>query len=196
MDTLMNVQIYFTIRSQRAEILECLTEAVELGKLPAAEQKAAFAALDRKFKQLSPLSLARMVVPACDKVAQADLRVKAILLTSVTGLAAERFRMAKGRWPGELAELVPAYIEAVPLDPFSGEPLRLKKGDGAFVVYSVGLDAVDDGGQLDIKPYQPGSDIGFRLFEPDKRRQPAIPFVLPSKDASPDGPDAPDDKDF
>jgi hypothetical protein len=192
---LVLLQMYLTIRAQRAEVLECLTEAVELGKLPAPKQKLAFAAVDQKFRQMNRLSLARLIVPAFGRIAEADLRTKAILLTAVAGLAAERFRLANGRWPRDLAELTPAYLDAVPLDPFDGQPLRFKKSDGTLVIYSVGIDAVDDGGQLDEKPFQPGSDIGFRLFDPEKRRQPALPFVLPAKDASTDdGPGEPDVK--
>jgi hypothetical protein len=179
--TLFLMQVYVTIRSQRAEVLECMTESIEIAKLPAAQQKAAFAALDQKFRQMSRLSLARLITPACSKVAEADLRTKAVVLTAMAGLAAERFRLAKGRWPKDLAELVPAYLEAVPLDPFDGQPLRLKRSAGTFVVYSVGIDGVDNEGQLDDKPYQPGSDIGFRLFDVDRRRQPAVPFVPPPK---------------
>jgi hypothetical protein len=33
-------------------------------------------------------------------------------------------------------------------DPFSGAPLRLKKSDAGWIIYSVGVDRVDDGGNL------------------------------------------------
>ncbi len=146
------------------DLLECMNLPVEIGKLPTDQQAAAFTAWDQKLRELSRFSFARLVVPACAKVAQADVRTKAILRVAMAGVAAERFRVAKGHWPKELAELVPSYLDAVPLDPFDGKPLRLKISDGAFVVYSVGMDGVDNGGQLDDKPFLPGSDIGFRLF--------------------------------
>jgi hypothetical protein len=123
----------------------------------------------------------RLWVPACGKLAWADVRTKAQLRAAMVGVAAERFRMTKGRWPKDLAELIPSYLEAIPLDPFDGQPLRLRQSEGRFVVYSVGMDGIDNGGQLDDNPLQPASDIGFRLFDVDKRRKPAFPFVPPPK---------------
>jgi hypothetical protein len=39
------------------------------------------------------------------------------------------------------------------------------------VIYSVGLDRVDDGGNVKGNPMTAGSDLGFRLWDPDRRRQ-------------------------
>jgi hypothetical protein len=47
----------------------------------------------------------------------------------------------------DLKALVPGYLDAVPEDPFTGGPLRYRKTTSGFVVYSVGPDKVDDGGQ-------------------------------------------------
>jgi hypothetical protein len=48
--------------------------------------------------------------------------------------------------PVSLDALVPAYLPAVPLDPMTiGQPLRYKSGSDP-IIYSVGLDGVDDGG--------------------------------------------------
>jgi len=64
-----------------------------------------------------------------------------------TVVAIERYRLSKGELPNKLDELVPAYPAAVPTDPFDGvEPLRYKKLTKGYVVYSVGMDGQDDGG--------------------------------------------------
>ena len=58
--------------------------------------------------------------------------------------------------------LVPDFLPRVPLDPFSGRPLRLKRDGAGAVVYSVGRDLKDDGG----RPARPGGadgDLVFRL---------------------------------
>jgi hypothetical protein len=47
--------------------------------------------------------------------------------------------------PDTLAELVPAYLTAVPLDPYDGQPVRYKKLPVGYVVYSVGLGWTDQG---------------------------------------------------
>ena len=41
-----------------------------------------------------------------------------------TALAIQRYRLATGRLPASLEELVPRYIKDVPIDPFDGRPSR------------------------------------------------------------------------
>jgi hypothetical protein len=64
-------------------------------------------------------------------------------------IAVERFRRAHGRLPEKLDELVPKYLPQVLTDPFDGQPLRYVLRNKAYVIYSVGEDAVDNGGQGD-----------------------------------------------
>jgi hypothetical protein len=171
-----------TSKIRRAELLDLMTDAVQVAKLPTEEQAAASQVWMQRIKNLSIFSIARLIAPALDRVGDAHIRNQAVLRTAIVGIAAERFRLAKQRWPNRLDELTPAYLDHLPVDPFDGQPLRMKQFDGAFIVYSIGLDRIDDHGQLDIKPFQPGSDIGFRLFDPAKRRQPAKPFVIDELD--------------
>ena len=171
-----------TIKQHRAEALNLLTDAVELGKQPMENQQAGFLLWDRKIKQMKGWRLAHLLLPPLSKIADADIRNKASLRSAAVGVACERFRLAKGRWPKALEELVPQFLDQLPIDPFDGQPLKMKYSDGTFVVYSVGIDRVDNGGQLDLPSSQPGSDTGFRLFDLDKRRQPARPFVFETND--------------
>ena len=62
------------------------------------------------------------------------------------GLAVERYRSLNGELPDGLERLVPEYLESVPTDLFDGKPLRYRKLDKGFLVYSVGPDGQDDGG--------------------------------------------------
>jgi hypothetical protein len=52
----------------------------------------------------------------------------------------------KGAAPTDLQALVPKYLAALPYDPFIGKPLRLNLAES--VVYSVGENLVDDGGDI------------------------------------------------
>ena len=58
-------------------------------------------------------------------------------------LACENYRFAKGRYPAELVELVPDFIEAVPLDPYDGQPIRYNAEHGYF--WTPGPDGTFDG---------------------------------------------------
>ena len=47
-------------------------------------------------------------------------------------LACENYRAEKGRYPAELSELVPGFIDAIPRDPYDGEPVRYNSELGYF----------------------------------------------------------------
>jgi len=68
------------------------------------------------------------------------------LVSCCTSLAVERYRLANDALPDSLSTLVPKFLDAVPIDPFDGQPLRYKKLAKGCVVYSVGEDGKDDGG--------------------------------------------------
>ena len=60
-----------------------------------------------------------------------------------------------------LAEIVPAYLPAIPPDPFDGQVMRFRKLERGFVVYSIGEDREDNGG-MERKPgAQKRTDITF-----------------------------------
>ncbi|MBX7256654.1 MAG: hypothetical protein K1Y02_09860 [Candidatus Hydrogenedentes bacterium] len=63
-----------------------------------------------------------------------------------TVLAIERYARATKQLPAGLHELVPGFTNAVPLDPFDELPLKYRLTDTGYVLYSVGRDMEDDGG--------------------------------------------------
>ena len=74
----------------------------------------------------------------------------------VTAIALKRFERRHGKLPAELSALVPEFLKAAPLDPMDGRPLRYRTtGEKTFLLYSVGLDGKDDGG--DPKPLDRGA---------------------------------------
>jgi hypothetical protein len=99
---------------------------------------------------------------------------EALMRSAGTALAAEQFRRGHGRWPASLDELVPQLLAAVPRDPFDLQPIRMARHAEGIVIYSVGPNGTDDGG--DLRPEKPTSDtprdIGIRLWDIEKRRQP------------------------
>jgi hypothetical protein len=63
--------------------------------------------------------------------------------------ALERYRLAHGEYPETLDALVPQFIEKLPHDIIGGEHLRYRRtGAGKFLLYSVGWNETDDGGQV------------------------------------------------
>jgi hypothetical protein len=68
-------------------------------------------------------------------------------------IALERYRLKHGEYPAALADLVPAHLSTIPIDPWSGKPLGYKRIDSVtdklgrgYLLYSFGADGKDDGG--------------------------------------------------
>jgi hypothetical protein len=82
-------------------------------------------------------------------------------------LALRGYHRLHGQYPATLDELVPAFLEAVPVDRFDGKPLRYDAGRAQ--VWSVGPDGRDDGGKALRRPNDKRGDLVFgaegRLLE-------------------------------
>ena len=117
-------------------------------QLPPYKRQDAVDAVSKRVDSVSKIHvLLRLFMPALSRVTTLEVRSIAQLHTARAGLAVQRYRLAAGRLPDTLAELVPAYLDAVPKDPFDGKELRYKKLETGFVVYSIGEDGSDDGGK-------------------------------------------------
>jgi hypothetical protein len=176
-DILLGHVIRDNFRDEHPLMLSLMTRRVEETRLPLHEQAAAERAFHAEFRRLTEKAiLTRLLFPAFNKVSEASRRKHACVRCLAALLAAERFRLKHARWPDSLAELVPDYLPAVPLDPYDGKRLRYKRRAEGVIVYSVGPDETDDGGTLDRRDrVRPGTDTGFRLWDVEHRRRPPRP---------------------
>ncbi len=101
--------------------------------------------------------------PYFSELAQRQAR----LVVAATALSAEIHRIENGKWPESLGELGGEAL----LDPFSGKPLKYKQADGDCIIYSVGMNQQDDGGEEDgnYRADDHKDDIAFRLFAVEER---------------------------
>jgi hypothetical protein len=100
-------------------------------------------------------------------------------MCAIISVAAERFRLAKQRWPENLEELTPTFLKTVPLDPFSGQPMKLVRSRSAFIAYSIGPAHKEY--EVKSGPVERGPNLGFILYDPAHRRKPGTPFVFPER---------------
>jgi hypothetical protein len=99
-----------------------------------------------------------------DKHVNREARCLADLRLALTALALEQFRAARNnRYPAGLSELTPNYLVTILMDPFDGQPLRYRKQDDGYVLYSIGSDLKDDGGK---RMNGKGGDIVFTVVMP------------------------------
>ena len=128
--------------------LDLLNDYVKALKLSPEQRREAADAAFAKFEKTSRIHvISHIIMPELSSCTIIDVRIAAQLRTARTGLAVQRYRLAAGKLPDTLAELVPTYLDAVPEDPFDGKELRYKKLETGFVVYSIGEDGIDDGGK-------------------------------------------------
>ncbi|MBN1362318.1 MAG: hypothetical protein JW993_17110 [Sedimentisphaerales bacterium] len=111
--------------------------------------------------QLPPTRKGYVLLPRLSNIGHLVLLeadASACLRTALAALGVQRYWLAHGELPSDLADFVPDFLDSVPDDPFDGRPLRYKRLDDGFCVYSVGRDRSDDGGKE--QPVSGGSKPG------------------------------------
>jgi hypothetical protein len=97
------------------------------------------------FTRCSPAS--RTLLPALARAVGTEARFAAGIRLASVALAVEKYRVERNLIPEQLAALVPEFLPEVPTDPFDGASLRYRKTDTGYILYSVGRNRCDDGGQ-------------------------------------------------
>jgi hypothetical protein len=149
------------------EYLDNMERYVKATQLLPPESIAASDAVNETVEHLDSFRLlSRLQLPALDIVMRKAARCDAKIRDTQTSLAIERYRLANGKLPNQLSDLVPTFLPSVPTDPFDGKPLRYKTLSKGYIVYSVGEDREDNGGvEKNNKgiSYVPGTDITFTV---------------------------------
>jgi hypothetical protein len=82
---------------------------------------------------------------------------------TLAAIALKRFELRHGTFPPDLKALVPEFLTAVPFDYMGAKSLGYRlKDDGNYVLYSVGDDGKDDGGDPTLLPGTPAGLWGGR----------------------------------
>ena len=90
----------------------------------------------------------RSILPAITAFVTSAAENEALAQAADTALAIEQFSRKNGGLPDKLDELVPEFLDKVPIDPFDGQPLRYVVRKNEYVIYSIGKDRIDNGGQI------------------------------------------------
>ena len=79
---------------------------------------------------------------------QATASTLAVVRSAMTVVAIARYRQTHERaLPTVLSDLVPSLLPSVPIDPYSGHPLRYLHDAARYAVYSIGRNEKDEGGK-------------------------------------------------
>lgn len=156
-DRLNNWLLAGRIKECRARSLKMMTEAIALAGEPLESQVGKFAAFRQSVAELrgsGRFGLAYLLVTTPLISVDFSHQTQTQLRCTIAGLAAERYRLTTGRWPDSLDQLVPNYLAALPIDPFAGQPLRLRPTDDGCSIVSIGSN---------------GKEFAFRLWNVDRR---------------------------
>jgi hypothetical protein len=111
--------------------------------------------------------LLTLTIPAVSAVVRAEERARAHRGMSQVTFALAAFRAERGAYPGQLKELVPRFMGKLPQDPFGDGPYRYRKLKDGFLLYSLGMNRLDDGGVSvdDVDAPEDGDDLVVRFPE-------------------------------
>ena len=119
------------------------------------------AALMAEIKTVSPFNvLEKLMLPALGNAVKKFAYAQASVDLARVAIALERYRLAHGEFPESLDALAPQFVEKIPHDVIGGQPLHYRRdpsspGSGAasgqFVLYSIGWNETDDGGEVAFK---------------------------------------------
>jgi hypothetical protein len=168
-----------TVLNRYPEYLSHLNRAVAVASLPIHERIPKLAQWEADCKA-SRNPLIRMLTPGLARTHRAECRSQAGLRSAMVALACERYRLRKKDWPATLEVLVQEkLLDAVPTDPFDNQPLRYRRTKDGVVIYSIGFDLTDNHGNINREhPEDAGVDLGFRLWNVNRRRQKPPPVVV------------------
>ena len=93
------------------------------------------------------------------------MRAEAAKQIVVTAIALKRYQLQRGNYPPNLDLLVPEFVSTTPRDPVDGKPLHYRlKADGTFLLYSVGDNGKDDGGDPSLEKGFESSGFQWQHF--------------------------------
>ncbi|MBN2591882.1 MAG: hypothetical protein JXA81_00135 [Sedimentisphaerales bacterium] len=114
--------------------------------------------------------LIQMFMPATARASEIAYRGKMGHEATKTIIAILRWRQEKGQYPQSLDELASAgFLKELSKDPYSDKSFIYKKKDDDFILYSVGFNFTDDGGQYSKDRYgdiRKWGDNGDTIFWP------------------------------
>ena len=99
--------------------------------------------------KLTNYSFATAAIPNFTKAWLTTAHHQTLVNEAQIACALERYHLAHSEYPETLDVLIPQFIKKIPHDIIGGEPFHYRRtDDGKFLLYSVGWNETDDGGQV------------------------------------------------
>lgn len=118
-------------------------------------------------------ALMGLLMPALSKAVGKVADAQSEIHLARTACALERYWFEHREYPETLEALTPTYMNRILIDPYSGETLRYRRENDRFILYSIGWNGTDDGGEIVLVNQTPAfvdrdqGDIVWRYPGPD-----------------------------
>jgi hypothetical protein len=153
-----NMKVAVTLSQNWIKGFDCTNDLVLPGKVEHGTRE-----VTTQLDHWSPWNLwSRIAIPNFSKAIQTTAKNQTLANQSQIACALERYRLAHGEYPETLDALIPQFMEKVPHDLIGGQPspgsgpasqpLHYRRtSNGKFLLYSVGWNETDDGGEVALK---------------------------------------------
>jgi hypothetical protein len=127
--------------------------------------------------------LSMMCLPNYTRAGDRGVETEVERQMALAAIALKRYELRHGKLPASLEALVPEFLSTMPYDYMAAKPLGYHlKTDGSYVLYSVGEDGKDDGGDPTPPPGTPPGLWGGRdAVWPSPEAQPGEPPRQPDR---------------
>lgn len=164
-DLMFNLYRVFLRPSDQRFYLDQMARLIDVAKIPGPDALRRLDELETRLRQdRFPVRrmFSRMMLPGMSKAVAKEVRHVTIMRCAQTACAVERYQLKHQTLPPTLEALVPEFLDAIPQDPFTGAPLKYRTRGEGYVVYGIGDDGTDDGGQEPLKQLR-GWDYTFMV---------------------------------
>lgn len=132
------------VRLQKSEAISqemtALSDRASIGK-----NKAKLLTMQGR-SELCASIMTTLMLPALSAATVAEVRSEAYVELSRVAIRLAIYHREHGAYPDELAQLVPDNLPAPIRDPFCGQPLHYRRTEKGYLLYSVGVNGIDDRG--------------------------------------------------
>lgn len=137
------------LKSQILLFQRAYEKLAKISSWPFYQQREGLAEIRAELKAGSPTArLLGSLYPDYEAPFLKEASLEAVMSATRTGLACRLYKKNTGRFPENLEALVPEYLAAAPVDPFTGKPFVYRLSSDELLIYSLGSNQKDDGGRM------------------------------------------------
>jgi hypothetical protein len=123
------------VDTDRISYLDYMSRYIEAAKLPLQERYDTFEKIEEDFKKLSGFHILTTMFTGLNRNIDNDKQVITRIQAAKAAIAVKRYCLANDSLPDSIKDLIPAYLDKIPVTP-DGKELKYKKISEGCIIYS------------------------------------------------------------